>query len=126
MAIKSALVAGAVGIVGAADTGEAADTQTTDDAVTAADLVVVDKVLGHSNSEPDRAMMARSLSRLRAGIKALRDADLSEAIEPAVHFEPRVPGTKLPKGKPGARVSSGRPLAYDGHPESLAFATATE
>lgn len=124
--IKSAIVAGAAGLAAAADTADTADAQTPGDAVTAGDLAIVDKVLGHTNSESDRTMMARSLTRLRGGYKALRTADLSESFEPAVHFDPRIPGTKLPTGKPGARVSPGRPLAYDGHPESLAFATVTE
>jgi Asp-tRNA(Asn)/Glu-tRNA(Gln) amidotransferase A subunit family amidase len=105
----------------------AVDAQTVPaDAITAADLAVADRVAGRAYSETERALMARSAGRIRAMLQALRAADITEGAEPALHFDPRVPGMELPRGKSGFRLSSGPLPRYDGNPESLAFASAVD
>jgi Asp-tRNA(Asn)/Glu-tRNA(Gln) amidotransferase A subunit family amidase len=124
--LKSALAAGAASLVGGEDPATAKTTNPDSDAITAADLATVDRVVGLEYGEPERTLMAKSLTELRGEIKAMRAASLPASTEPATHFDPRLPSTKLPTEKPGAKVSVGRTTAYDGNPESLAFATAVD
>ena len=136
--LKSALAAGAASLVpgeepATAKTAKSAKSVKSantanpqSDAITSADLATVDRVVGLEYSEPERTLMAKSLTELRGEIKAMRASSLPASTEPATHFDPRLPSTKAPTEKPGAKVSAGRTPAYDGRPESLAFATAVE
>ncbi len=127
--VKTALAmgtAGAAGVTGIGALAPNASAQSQAGAISATDIEVLDRALGLDYAEPERAMMARSLMQMRAGIKAVRLAEISETVGPAIHFDPRLHDTRIPKTKPGARVSSGRMPAYDGNPESLAFATAVD
>jgi Asp-tRNA(Asn)/Glu-tRNA(Gln) amidotransferase A subunit family amidase len=119
--LKGGLAAGAAAVA-----GPAAGQAPAEEAITPADLAVSDKVAGRNYSETERTLMARSAGRIRGSLRALRNADLPEGSEPAVHFDPRLPGTPIPKGKPGFKLSPGSPLVYAGPPEKLAFATAIE
>lgn len=120
-AIRGMVAAGAATVVGDAD----AQTAPTD-AITTADVAAVDKVAGRSNTEPHRRQMLKSLTETRDGLIALRAGALSELDEPATRFDPRLPGVKPPTGKSGVRLSAAPTPHYDGHPDSLAFATAVE
>ncbi len=96
------------------------------DSVTPEDIAVLDRIEGYDYTEAERKLMAPSLTETRASLKKLRAALISAEVEPAIHFDPRLPGTPVPKGKPAFRLSSGPGPSYDGHPESLAFAPAVE
>lgn len=124
--LKSALAAGAAGLMGGDGPAAARTARMDSDAIAAADLVAVDRVLGLDYSESERTLMAKMLTELRSEFTAIRAADLPASTEPATHFDPRLPSTKLPTFKPGAKLSAGRAPAFDGRPESLAFATAVE
>ena len=73
------------------------------DAITADDLAVVDKVAGRAYGEKERALMVRSMGRIREQLKSIREFDLDASTEPAFHFDPRLPGTPVPAGKPSFR-----------------------
>jgi Asp-tRNA(Asn)/Glu-tRNA(Gln) amidotransferase A subunit family amidase len=121
--IRAAVATGAAVLTSGSISGEA---QPTDGAVSAADVAIVDGILAHEYSAAERVLMARTLTRLRGSLRAIRAAELSADVEPALHFDPRLPGTKLPTGKSGAQAGRGAPMAYDGRPESLAFASVVE
>ncbi len=114
-----AMTAGAVGIQ--AQTTTKADTE-----ITAADIAIADKVAGRSYSEQERTLMARNLGRVRDSLKAFRDFELDNRVEPAVLFHPLLPGISIPKGRSQFRLSSHPVRKYNGSPESLAFASAVE
>jgi Asp-tRNA(Asn)/Glu-tRNA(Gln) amidotransferase A subunit family amidase len=120
--VKGALAGGLAALTGQSG----AQTPSSGEAITAADFAVSDKLTGHSYTEAERTLMARSAGRIRGSLKALRNADLDLTVEPASHFDPRLPNTPIPRGKPGFRLSSGPTPPYNGHPESLAFASAVE
>lgn len=142
-AVKGLLAAGAAGTsIWTAKNAGAQDavggTKAPDDAITAADIAVSDKVAGRSYSEEERTLMVRSAGRMRESLKSLRSATvqtLLETDEPAVYFDPRLPGSTYPvpnrkasgsKDGTKVRLSPGPVPPYDGHPESLAFASVVD
>ncbi len=116
----------ALGAVTAGAVGQQTPTPPADDAISAADIAISDKVAGRSYSEPERSLMARRLGATRGQLKALRAVELDNRVEPAALFHPLLPGAALPKGKSQFRLSSAPALRYCGAPESLAFASAVE
>jgi Asp-tRNA(Asn)/Glu-tRNA(Gln) amidotransferase A subunit family amidase len=124
--VKAAL---AVGVTGGAASGAAAEEKVTPpepDAITKADIAAADKIAGRTTTESERKQMLKSLTEQRKNQKVVRTSPLAEGMEPAFHFEPRLPGTPLPTGKSGATLSRGKTPAYSGDPESLAFLTVAE
>src|SRR5690242_11877341 len=119
--LKGAAVAGL-----AAAAPASAQAPADSDAITAADLAVADKIAGRSYRESERTLMARTLGRVRAGLKAIRTADLPETVEPAAHFDPRLPGTPVPRGRSSFRLSASSPPSYEGRPEDFAFLSAVQ
>src|SRR5206468_2360102 len=94
--------------------------------ITPADVEAAAKLSGRAYTPEERALMARRAARTRENLRALRAATLPETAAPAVVFEPCLPGTRLPSGKSRCQMSRGSAPAYDGNPESLAFATVVE
>ncbi len=123
--VKQLVAAGVAGAAGLA-AAEPAPEPGPEEAIAPADIAAADKVAGRSCTEAERALMAKSLGRTREGLKALRAGDLDSSVEPATHFEPRLPGTPVPRGRSGFKLSRGATPRYDGNPESLAFATAVD
>ena len=121
-AIAGAGMAGGVGMTIAA-TKPAAEAPS--DALTAADLAAADKMAGRSYSQAERELMVGGVTKNRDRFKTLRAADL-DGVEPAFHFDPLLPGMRMPRGKSRCRLSRGRAPAYSGDPESLAFLTVVE
>lgn len=122
--VKGLLVAGVAAAVGRGAAG--AQDKATPAGVTAADIAVADKLAGLDYGEPERALMVKSLTETRADLSALRADAKAQTLEPATHFEPRLPGTPVPTGKAVFRPGLGKLRDYDGRPETLAFASATE
>src|SRR5262245_3972821 len=63
------------------------------DSITTQDLAVVDKVAGRTYSEKERGLMAPGMGRIRDALKAIREVDLDNRVDPAVLFHPLLPGT---------------------------------
>jgi Asp-tRNA(Asn)/Glu-tRNA(Gln) amidotransferase A subunit family amidase len=121
-------LAGGVGMTTAKRKPEAAaelPAASADDALTTADLAAVDRVAGRSYSEAERELMLPRVTDMRGKLRAVREADL-DATEPAIHFDPRLPGMRFPQGKSVCRVSRGRLPRYSGDTQSLAFMTVVE
>src|SRR5262245_15069076 len=94
------------------------------DQITPDEIAVADRLAGRSYSESDRKLMTKSLTQMRQRLVALRKLTIDPNIEPAVRFDPRLPGTSVPTGSSACRLSDGAPMKYDGNVESLAFASA--
>src|SRR5262249_32627019 len=112
-----AMTAGAAGI--------RTQTPTPENAITSADVAISDKVAGRSYSEPERALMARSLGRVRDSLMAFREFELDNRLEPAILFHPILPGAVVPKGGSHFRISKA-PKSTSQRPGSLQFASAVE
>ncbi|HEX8522083.1 MAG TPA: amidase, partial [Tepidisphaeraceae bacterium] len=95
------------------------------DDVTVEDLASTDKVLGHPYSREEQEMALGSVKGKRGLYVSLRKRELDEA-EPAVQFNPRVAGTKVPRGESKFVMREGELRSYDGKVESLAFASAAD
>jgi Asp-tRNA(Asn)/Glu-tRNA(Gln) amidotransferase A subunit family amidase len=122
-------MAGASGSVTAAANGEQkpdAPTPDVKDAITAEDIAHADKLAGRAYSEKERQQMAREAGNIRKTLQTLRTGETDPLLAPAIHFEPRLPGMRVPEGKGSFRLSSAPTPAYNGSVESLAFATTVE
>jgi Asp-tRNA(Asn)/Glu-tRNA(Gln) amidotransferase A subunit family amidase len=89
------------------------------------DVAAADRLAGRSYSDSERELMAKRLARVRESLKAVRQSEL-DGVEPAVHFDPRLPGAVYPEGKSSCRLSSGPLLRHAGPVDGLAFATVVE
>lgn len=94
--------------------------------VAPADIAAADRLAGRTYSDAERQLMGRRAARMRNSLQAVRAHALDESAVPATVFDPRLPGTRVPRGKSACRLSAGRMPAYSGKPESLAFATVVE
>jgi Asp-tRNA(Asn)/Glu-tRNA(Gln) amidotransferase A subunit family amidase len=119
--LKGALGAGIAAIAGSAEAQEAPPADT----VTAADLTVAERLTGHHYTDADRELMTKRFAETRTALAGLRTTDLG-TTEPATHFEPRLPGMKVPREKTGATPSGVRAPKFDGDIHNLAFATTME
>src|SRR3954468_8015745 len=109
--VKNMLAAGIV----PATTGATTTTSTTQsaDAITPADIAAADKLAGREFTDAERKMMVDDLAGTRTKLKALRARKIDPNIEPAVHFDPRVPGMKLPTGESKFTLSDGDAPEYN-------------
>lgn len=112
--VKGLLAAGLTGVAAAAG-GDGARNLTVND------LAAAEQMEGLSYTPAHRQQLLKSARETRDALTALRQAP-AEGLEPAFHFDPRLPGVQIPRGRSHCRLSSGALPAYDGHIESLAFA----
>ena len=118
--VKRIAVAAVAGAAGLAESEAQAPRDISKD-----DIAAALKLSGREYGEAERELMARRAGRTRDNLRAIRGVDTG-ATEPATHFDPRLPGMKVPSGKSSLRISRGPLPAWDGKPESLAFATVVE
>ena len=123
------VVKGAIIAAAAAATADAAPTTkpatTKAIAVTATDVTAFERISGRHFNPAEREMMTAGLADLRPTLQRVRAAAIPPDVEPAIRFDPRPPGFTMPD-VPAAFEPTAREPAYDGHPESLAFATVAE
>jgi Asp-tRNA(Asn)/Glu-tRNA(Gln) amidotransferase A subunit family amidase len=80
--------------------------------ITTATIAAAEEIAGLTFDDAQRTMMVENLKRLTRGLQALHAIPLSNAVAPAVRFDPVPPGAVLPSGKsqkmrrsrPGARA----------------------
>lgn len=97
--------------------------------ITPDDIARADKIAGRDNTPSHRALMAKSLEETRGELVALRSGavEAGGALgDPATHFDPRLPGTVVPTGESGAKLSRAPLPAYANEPGSLAFASVAD
>ncbi|MFN3649683.1 MAG: amidase [Armatimonadota bacterium] len=118
----AAAISAAPAIAAAAEAEAAA---APNDPITPADVETALRLSGRDYPAEKREQMARRLAGTRTRLEAVRAA-APEIGDPAVEFDPRLPGMKLPKLSAEVRMSAGPAPRYDGNPESLAFASVVE
>jgi Asp-tRNA(Asn)/Glu-tRNA(Gln) amidotransferase A subunit family amidase len=89
------------------------------------DLEAAERVLGHEFTDAENLMSLGSMGSKRKLMLSLRARTIDPNVEPAVQFNPRLPGTKLPEGPSSFTVSKGSGPESD-DVDSLAFASATD
>src|SRR6266852_4851202 len=95
-------------------------TEVPSETVTVADIATADKIAGRGYSQAERELMVSSVTKARDQLKLLRGIEYG-SVEPAIHFDPLLPGACVPRGKSRFRLSRGRIPRFSGDPESLAF-----
>ncbi len=125
-AFKS-VAAGGLAIVAATTDSHTAIAQG-EEAISIADIAASNKVAGLTYREADRTLMLRTVSRMRGSLKAIRAAEISDFTEPAFHFDPLIPGTKLPlvRSSTAPAYTKLKEVVYNGNIESVAFYTVLE
>ncbi len=91
------------------------------DALAEADLEAALRAADRAFSEADRKLMLPGVREMRRGMRRVREAAIPQGAEPAVRFDPWVPGVPLLTGKPAFRPSRPKVPPYSGDPTSLAF-----
>ena len=116
------------GIVAMGMMSEDASANESNDANTSimAAIASAEKLDGRNYTPAQRTLMIKSLMETEKGLLAIRNADILDGSEPAFHFDPRLAGMRYPEGKGSFKMSHDKDPAYQGDPESLAFATVVE
>src|SRR5439155_17408364 len=119
---------GAVAAVAASQSlGATTTTTTSPTTMPIDDVAVLSRALGHDeyNAE-EQQLMAEGLTERREYFKKLRQRMIDPRTEPAVQFNPRVPGVECPRGESAFTLSDAPLPDYNGDPATLAFATASD
>ena len=96
-------------------------------ALTIAEVAASDKIAGRTTTDAEQKQMLASLTEQRKKLRNVRVSAFTEGMDPAFHFEPRLPGTVYPTGKDRVGLSKGKAPAYDAtRLETLAFATVAD
>jgi Asp-tRNA(Asn)/Glu-tRNA(Gln) amidotransferase A subunit family amidase len=95
-------------------------------AITPDDVKTFEKVSGRKFTDADRVQMARSLARNRVNATSVRSSALPETVMPAVHFDPRQLGFKMPRIRSGFRLSDASEVTLPATEEQIAFLGAVE
>lgn len=90
------------------------------------DVAAAARVWGHDFLHDEIAMMTGDVAETRKQLLGRRSREIDVRIEPAIDFDPRLPGVKYPTGESGFALSEGPAPEFDGDTESLAFASAVE
>lgn len=91
--------------------------------VPASEIDSLDRAVGRAYTEPERALMARGMAENRAALQALRAFQLTETSEPSLLFQPILPGTALPTGKPCMKLSKPGRRTHTAADGELAYAS---
>ena len=124
--LKKVAVAGAAAAIPPSSSAEQTEPASTQSGVSLSDLDAGSRVLGHEFTEAEHKLARTSMSDKRKLMLSLRSRSIDPNVEPAVQFNPRLPGTKLPAGPSRFTMSDGPLPDYDGRVESLAFASACD
>ncbi len=116
--MKSAVTA--VAAAAAAATADEAEAQGAA-SVSQADVEAATRVSGREYTPAQREQVARRAGRSRAALQAMREGHLSESLEPATHFDPRIPGVRVPTGRPALKLAAGSAPVVRAASDELAF-----
>ncbi len=82
--------------------------------------------IGRDFTPAEHQMMSEGLTARRELYQSLRRRKIDPRIEPAIQFNPRVPGVKYPFGSSSFKLSDGPLPDYSGDINSLAFASTAD
>lgn len=94
--------------------------------VTPDDLAVLGRVSARAFTEAERALMAPSVTEMRAAVRLIRGAPRPQGAEPAFRFDPWVPGVPLPRGRAVFRPTEGPPPTITPEPDDAAYLSVIE
>jgi Asp-tRNA(Asn)/Glu-tRNA(Gln) amidotransferase A subunit family amidase len=89
-------------------------------------LIGAEQVAGLEFTDDERELMLNGLQGLREGYETLREVPLDNSVSPALHFDPVLPGMKLPRVPSKRRVSRPQLKRRPAHDAKLAFLPVTE
>jgi Asp-tRNA(Asn)/Glu-tRNA(Gln) amidotransferase A subunit family amidase len=109
------------------DKGESTQSARLREPISARDLAAADKVAGRTCSEAERQQMVARIDQVRDILVAVRGRDVG-TLDPALQFDPLLPGAAAGTAKLKGRVpmSRGRTPRFSGDLEQLAFASVVE
>jgi len=85
------------------------------------------RLLGHDFTDAEQKLMVEGLQSRRELYLSIRDRKIDPRTEPAVQFNPRLPGVEYPTTGPSSfTLSDASTPDYNGDPTSLAFAKAAD
>jgi Asp-tRNA(Asn)/Glu-tRNA(Gln) amidotransferase A subunit family amidase len=96
------------------------------EAISDADLQTALRLADRNYTEAERRLMLAGVQEMRRAMKRVRTAAIPQGAEPAIRFDPWIPGVPLPTGRAVFKPSRRSAPAYDGSPESLAYLPVTE
>jgi Asp-tRNA(Asn)/Glu-tRNA(Gln) amidotransferase A subunit family amidase len=130
---REALVAAASAVTASslpaatASPAEAPASQPAAQKLTAADIAAAaNRVAGHDYSAAECEMMVAKVTGKRDRMLAYRATPIHPTVEPAIRFDPRLPGNSYPAAGSSFHLSESDVPKYDGNPASLAFASVTD
>ncbi|HSR53420.1 MAG TPA: amidase, partial [Acidobacteriota bacterium] len=94
--------------------------------VTTAMLSQAEKLAGLEFTAQERELMIEDLNDTLEDIQGLREIDLPNAVPPALHFDPRLPGMHFDKTRRPMRPSAGSARALPADREEIAFWPVTD
>lgn len=121
-------VAGATAVAATSNAMAAATTTTTAVSTSAPpeDVAAMARLTGHDFTAAEIEMMADDVEGTRKKLVALHARAIDPRTEPAIRFDPRLPGVTYPAGDSSFTLSDGPLPNYDGDVRSLAFLSAVE
>jgi Asp-tRNA(Asn)/Glu-tRNA(Gln) amidotransferase A subunit family amidase len=124
--VKGIVSTGLLGATGQLRAATTSTSTTQADTITPGDLAAIEKVTGRHFNAKQREMMVENATAKREVLINLRNRKIDPNVEPAVHFDPRIPGVSYLRGSSNCTMSDGPAPDYDGNIERLAFATVVE
>jgi Asp-tRNA(Asn)/Glu-tRNA(Gln) amidotransferase A subunit family amidase len=91
--------------------------------LTQGDVAGADRTLGHEFTEAQRRQMLGIVKGRRDRCAELRKIDIDPNVSPAMRFDPRLPGTKLPAGESVCKISE---TTAEPSKDSIPFATVAQ
>ena len=91
-----------------------------------AEIAAALHAVGLNFTSAEQKMMVEGLTARRELYQSLRSRTIDPRIEPAIQFNPRVPGVKYPVGGSSFQLSEAPTPDYNGDITSLAFASAAD
>lgn len=119
------LAAGAVAAAGSRSIG-ATTSPATQKSIPPEEISGALKLLSHDFTPAEQKLMTEGLAARRDLYLSLRKRPIDERTEPAIQFNPRLPGVKYPTGASSFKLSDAPTPEYTGDPNSIAFASSTD
>ncbi|HKU14163.1 MAG TPA: amidase, partial [Steroidobacteraceae bacterium] len=115
-----------VGLAGTAEVASAAaatEQASAPTPITAATIAEAEKLHAVSYTAGQRNDLALALTKQVQGVSALRDIPRSASLQPATHFDPRLPGKSYRTQGTGVHLAQERMPQLPDNDEDIAFAT---
>lgn len=96
------------------------------DMISSDDIAAMARLTGHDYAADEIKLMIDGVDSNRDKLKSLHTRTIDPRIEPALTFDPRLPGVEYPAGESSFALSEAAPIPYNGDPTTLAFANVAD